>query len=70
MKQNKFDIVMDYIDANILEDAEALKKGIYKVIGYNSNYFENCFKVLTDQGIKIELVSNYWEKWYEKMWTL
>ncbi len=28
------------------------------------------FKVLTDQGIKVELVSNYWEKWYEKMWTL
>lgn len=28
------------------------------------------FKILTDQGVKIELVSNYWEKWYEKMWTL
>lgn len=51
MKQNKFDIVMDYIDANILEDADTLRKGIYKVIGYNSIYFENCFKVLTGQTL-------------------
>ena len=28
------------------------------------------FKLLTDQGIDVEISSNYWEKWYEKMWTM
>ena len=45
MKQNKFDIVMDYIDANILQDVETIKKGIYTLIGYNSLTFGKCFSV-------------------------
>lgn len=51
MKQNKFDIVMDYIDANILQDVETIKKGIYTLIGYNSLTFGNCFSVLTGQTL-------------------
>ena len=35
MKQNKFDLVMDYIDANISQDVETIKKGIFNLIGYN-----------------------------------
>lgn len=49
MKQkNKFDLVMDYVDANIQEDVDTIKKGIYNLIGYNSNSFGNCFSVLTN----------------------
>lgn len=44
---NKFDIVMDYIDAHVHEDPETIKKGIYNEIGYNSNHFGKCFEVLT-----------------------
>ena len=51
MKKNKFDIVMDYIDANIMKDCDTLKKGIFNEIGYNSNTFGNCFKSLTDQTL-------------------
>ncbi len=47
MKQNKFDLVMDFIDANIQLNTEELKKGIHSLIGYNSNTFGNCFSVLT-----------------------
>lgn len=49
MKQkNKFDLVMDYVDANIQEDVDTIKKGICNLIGYNSNSFGNCFSVLTN----------------------
>jgi len=51
MKQNKFDLVMDYIDASILHDVETIKKGIYSLIGYNSLTFGNCFSVLTGQTL-------------------
>ncbi|MBQ9785521.1 MAG: helix-turn-helix transcriptional regulator [Clostridia bacterium] len=51
MKQNKFDLVMDYVDANIEEDVETIKKGIYRLIGYNSNTFGNCFSVLTGKTL-------------------
>ena len=51
MKQNKFDLVMDYIDANIQQDTETLKKGIYNLIGFNSNTFGNCFSVLTNNTL-------------------
>lgn len=51
MKQNKFDLVMDYIDANISQDVETIKKGIYSSIGYNSLTFGNCFSVLTGQTL-------------------
>ncbi len=51
MKQNKFDLVMDYIDANASKDVETIKKGIYNLIGYNSLTFGNCFSVLTGQTL-------------------
>lgn len=51
MKQNKFDLVMDYIDANISQDVESIKKGIRSLIGYNSNIFGNCFSVLTGKTL-------------------
>ena len=51
MKQNKFDLVMDYIDANIQMNTEELKKGIYSLIGFNSNSFGNCFSVLTNDTL-------------------
>ena len=47
MAKNNFDLVMDYIDAHIDLDSEKIKEGIYKLIGYNSNSFGECFKVLT-----------------------
>ena len=51
MKQNKFDLVMDYIDANIQNSPESLKKGIYKLTGISSNTFGNCFSVLTNDTL-------------------
>ncbi len=48
---NKFDTVMDYIDAHIHEDAENIKKGIYSEIGYNSSHFGKCFEVLTGETL-------------------
>ena len=47
MRENKFDIVMEYIDANINQSTDEIKKGIYEVVGINSNKFGNCFYVLT-----------------------
>ena len=47
MAKNNFDLVMDYIDAHIDLDSDKIKEGIYKLIGYNSNSFGECFKVLT-----------------------
>ena len=47
MENNKFDIVMDYIDANIHKDTEIIKKGIYRMIGYTSKTFGEFFSVLT-----------------------
>ena len=49
--KNKFDTVMDYIDAHIHEDAETIKKGIYGEIGYNSSHFGKCFEVLTGETL-------------------
>lgn len=47
MKQNKFDLVMDYIDENIQKDTETIKSGIINIIGINSNSFGHFFNVLT-----------------------
>lgn len=47
MRKNKFDIVMEYIDANVKQSTDEIKKGIYKLISYNSNTFGHCFSVLT-----------------------
>ena len=47
MKQNKFDLVMDYIDENIQQDTETIKSGIINLIGINSNTFGHYFNVLT-----------------------
>ena len=47
MKQSKFDIVMDYIDENIKNDTETIKRGIINLIGINSNTFGQFFTVLT-----------------------
>ena len=49
--KNKFDTVMDYIDAHIQEDAETIKRGIYKEIGYNSSHFGKCFEILTGETL-------------------
>lgn len=51
MKQNKFDLVMDYIDVNVSQDVEAIKKGIFNLIGYTSNVFGNCFQILTNKTL-------------------
>ena len=51
MRQNKFDTVMDFIDANITKETETIKKGIYHEIGYNSNTFGNCFSILTNESL-------------------
>lgn len=47
MKQNKFDLVMDYIDENIQRDTETIKGGIINLIGINGNSFGQYFSVLT-----------------------
>lgn len=47
MKQSKFDFVMDYIDENIKNDTETIKRGIINLIGINSNTFGQFFTVLT-----------------------
>lgn len=47
MKQNKFDLVMDYIDENIQKDTNTIKDGILDLIGINSNTFGHHFNVLT-----------------------
>lgn len=47
MKQSKFDLVMDYIDENIKNDTETIKRGIINLIGINSNTFGQFFTVLT-----------------------
>ena len=47
MKQNKFDLVMDYIDENIKKDTEEIKRGILNLIGINSATFGTHFNVLT-----------------------
>lgn len=47
MKQSKFDLVMDYIDENITNDMEIIKRGIINLIGINSNTFGQFFTVLT-----------------------
>ena len=47
MKQNKFDVVMDYIDENIRSDLDVIKKGIINLIGFDSNTFGYYFRVLT-----------------------
>ena len=47
MRKNKFDVVMEYIDANIKQSTNEIKKGILDVVGVNSNTFGHCFYVLT-----------------------
>ena len=47
MKQNKFDLVMDYIDENIQQDTETIKSEIINLIGINSTTFGKYFTVLT-----------------------
>ena len=47
MAKNNFDLVMDYIDAHIDLDLDKIKEGIYKLIGYNSHSFGECFKIIT-----------------------
>ena len=47
MKQNKFDLVMDYIDESIQQDTETIKRGIINIIGINSATFGKYFTVLT-----------------------
>lgn len=51
MKQNNFDLVMDYIDANISQEADLIKKGINNLIGYNKIAFGYCLMVLTGKSL-------------------
>lgn len=51
MNKNKFDMVMDYIDANVFQDPETIKKGIINEVGYNSHTFGNCFSILTGETL-------------------
>ena len=51
MKQNKFDLVMDYIDENIKKDTEEIKRGILNLIGINSTTFGKYFAVLTEDTL-------------------
>ena len=51
MKQNKFDLVMDYIDENIKKDTEEIKRGILNLIGINSTTFGKYFTVLTEDTL-------------------
>ena len=48
MRKNNFDLVMDYIDNNIHLETEEIKREIYRLIGYTSKDFGDCFKVLTN----------------------
>lgn len=51
MNRNKFDIVMDYIDANIHCSDTEIKRKIYDLTGYNSHTFGEYFKLLTDNSL-------------------
>lgn len=51
MFKNKFDKAMDYIDANIEKSIEDIKKGFIDAIGYNSNQFDKCFRILTNESL-------------------
>ena len=51
MDKHKFDLVMDYIDENINRDNNAIKAGIYEMIGMSGNTFENYFHVLTNNKL-------------------
>jgi len=67
MKSSRFDQVMAYIEVNIREDIETIKNGIYKEIGFNSNTFNNCFKVLTNTTL-FHYISQ--RKLYYAAWSL
>ncbi len=51
MLKNKFDKAMDYVDANIEKSIIDIKKGFIDAIGYNSNQFDKCFRVLTNESL-------------------
>lgn len=52
MRKNKFDKAMDYIDANIEKSIDDIKRGFIDVIGYNSNYLDKCFRMLTNESLR------------------
>lgn len=47
MLKNKFDMAMDYIDANIHSKVDDIKNRLINEIGYNCNSFGQCFSILT-----------------------
>ncbi len=51
MKQNKFDLAMAYIDANVAEPIEDIKMGIAKTIGMPIHHFMSCFRILTNDRL-------------------
>lgn len=51
MLKNNFDKAMDYIDANIEKKIDDIKKGLFEDIGYNSNQFNHCLKILTNESL-------------------
>ena len=54
MLKNRFDMVMDYIDENIEQKTEDIKKGLIEIISYNSNDFKKCFEILTNEPISLQ----------------
>lgn len=57
MLKNNFDKAMDYIDANIEKKIDDIKKGLFEDIGYNSNQFNYCLKILTNESLYSYIVA-------------
>ena len=48
MNKNKFDLIMDYIDANINLKPDEIKKGMFAETNVNSKSFSQCLLTLAD----------------------
>lgn len=57
MRKNKFDGAINFIDANIEKSIEKIRKGIIEEIGFDSNQFNHCFKILTNEELYDYIVS-------------
>lgn len=50
--KNNFDRAMDYIDANIEKSIDEILKGFIDNFSFNSNKFDKCFMVLTNEPLR------------------
>ena len=48
MNKNKFDLIMDYVDANINLKPDEIKKGMFAETNVNSKNFNQCLLTLAD----------------------